>query len=518
MLVDDAFIHLRIARNYAISGHAFFNANERVMATSSPLWTILLTGLGVWKHLWFLSVIESLLLTLCGTLAYLLSAEISFDTSEAAADLDSSSRSTRTFLYHSIVAGLTMVILLPSSVGGMETPLAIALLLGAMRSAIGKRIWALPLLACAACTRLELTPLFAIVFVIALRARWPRRPLILAAAIGLSVSGWIFTQFGIALPNSMHAKSIGYGFHRMEIVRQIFAVDFVERPLGFCLLVFLVCICFQTVQALRHRKLHHAIWLPTLLGVWGLIVMLEYITRTNPIFEWYIPLIWVPILLFLLLNGRVKSSNLWLTVPVECIRLASLFLLLLAPVWKASMLVRAGWRLTPSAIAEEDRQDSARVQAYLVVGNTLRRSCPAGTLMTSEIGALGWSFRGHIDDAFGIASPRAIAFQPLRSGAEVAGIPAGYALEAAPDIIVSYSALDTEVRNSRELGVRYRRIALPTTLPADHVSSMPLGWHKSTHLDVLLRKNGLCSYKAIENALTGEFAPNASVPAFGVLN
>jgi hypothetical protein len=231
------------------------------------------------------------------------------------------------------------------------------------------------------------------------------------------------------------------------------------------------------------------------------MVMGEYVTRKTPIFEWYIPLFWVPILLCLLLYSRPKSSSLWMIGIVECSRIASVALMLIVPFWKGCMLVRAGWELTPSAIAEEDRQDSARVREYLAVGSALQASCPSGTLMTAEIGALGWSFRGHIQDAFGIATPRAIAFQPLTSGAPVGGIPAAYALEARPDMIVSYSSLDAEVRSNDELKADYRLVALPTTLLADHVPSMATGWHKSNHLDVYLRLNGACPVGAVENAL-----------------
>jgi hypothetical protein len=507
MLFDDAFIQLRIVRNYAIFGQAFFNPQERVMATSSPLWTILLTTLGVWHRLWILSLIEGLLLILSGALAYILSEELYCATRRAEGNVDSGSNSVGPLLSHASVGGCTMLLLLPSSIGQMETPLAIALLLGAMRSVFGRRIWVLPLLACAAITRLELVPLFAIVFIFALSAGWPGRPLALAAAISSSASLWVHTQFGILLPNSMHAKSIGYGFNRMEIIQQIFEIPFIERPLALSFLIFFACIVAQTLYAGRHRELRYAMWLPTLSGAWGLIVMLEYVVRTVPIFPWYIPLVWVPILLSLLLYSRPKPSNLWMMGIVECSRLASLALMLIVPFWKGCMLVRAGWELTPAAIAEEDRQDSARVREYLVVGSVLQTSCPSGTLMTPEIGALGWSFRGHIEDAFGIASPRAIAFQPLKSGAPVGGIPAAYALETKPDMIVSYSSLDAEVRSNDELNADYRLIALPTTLPADHVPSMPLGWHKSTHLDVFLRKNGACSFGGVENALT------AAVPA-----
>lgn len=511
LMFDDAFIHLRIVRNYALTGHAFFNEGERVMATSSPLWTIVLTALGIWRHVAILSVLESLLLLTCGLLAYSISTEISSATRRAQGRYEVGVQSIGSFAFHIFVGACTMLVLLPSSIGQMESPLAMAFLLGAMRSALGKRIWALPLLACATSTRLELVPLFAVVFVFALSARWSRYSIALAAAIAGSVGLWVHSQFGIFLPNSMHAKSIGYAFSRLEITQQLFAIPVLERPLAITLLVFFVCIVVQFLQARPSREQRYVTWLPILSGALGLMVMCEYVTRKVPIFEWYVPLFWVPILLSLLLYSRQKSSNTWMISILESSRIVSMGLLLLVPLWKGCMLVRAGWQLSPLAIAQEDRQDSARVHEYLTVGSILANSCPSGTLMTSEIGALGWSFQGHIHDAFGIASPRAIAFQPLTSGASVAGIPAAYALETQPDVIVSYSALDAEVQNSHDLKADYKLIALRPTLPSEAIPSMSLGWHKSTHLDIFLREDGNCNLGAAEKALNAAVGPRDMV-------
>ena len=42
---DDAFIHLRVAERLLDTGEPFYNPGERVMASSSPVWTLLLAGL-----------------------------------------------------------------------------------------------------------------------------------------------------------------------------------------------------------------------------------------------------------------------------------------------------------------------------------------------------------------------------------------------------------------------------------------------------------------------------------------
>jgi hypothetical protein len=89
----------------------------------------------------------------------------------------------------------------------------------------------------------------------------------------------------------------------------------------------------------------------------------------------------------------------------------------------------------------------------------------------------------------------------LRSGAALGGIPAGFAAETLPDIIVSYTALDAEVRRDPALMVKYHLVELPTTLPADRAAAIGSKWHGSTSLDVMLLKSGICQIALVENAL-----------------
>lgn len=500
MMFDDAFIHLRIVRNYSTCGRPFFNCHERVMTTSSPLWTIVLTAFGAWQHLWMTCLIESLLLVVCGVLACNLSQDVARAKRCAEAEVERGSNAN-TLLYHLAVGGCVIMLLLPSSIGQMETPLAIALVLGAMRSILGRRIVALPLLACAASTRLELLPLFFGLFVVGLIGKWPRKPLLFAAMMMFATTAWVYLQFGTFLPNSMHAKVVGYGFSHREVLQQLFAIPVLTRPLTLAFLTFVTSIAILTLCLHPQRRMGYADWLPILSGAWGLVVMSAYVIRKVPIFEWYVPLFSVPLLLCLLLYSQPGSLGVFMNGLVELSRYVSIALLLTVPLWKDCMLFRAGWKTTSLAYAQEDRQDSARVHEYLAVGSVLQTSCPSGSLMTSEIGALGWSFRGHIVDAFGIATPSAMAFQPLISGAETGGIPAAYAHTIRPDVIVSYSSLDTEVRSSGLLNAEYKLIALPTTLLADRVTSFPNGWHKSSHLDVFVLKSGVCMLNDVGDTL-----------------
>ena len=153
---DDTWIHLRIARNLLATGHAWFNVNERVMATSSPLWTLLMAALHVPAHPAMLPVLEAFLLWGASVLAFRI-ARHNFAAAPAW---------LRNGL--SLVAALLIAtLLLSSSVGQMESPLAMLLLLGAWRAAQARRGVALPLLALAAVTRLEFLPVWLLATAIA---------------------------------------------------------------------------------------------------------------------------------------------------------------------------------------------------------------------------------------------------------------------------------------------------------------------------------------------------------------
>ncbi len=494
---DDALIHLRVARNLAHHGVATFNPGERVMTTSSPLWTLLLTGLRVYDHPDWLAFIEAALLTACGILTYQLARRLSPGASE---------ESGLSSVLSGVVAGaLSIMILLPSSVGQMETPLAIALALGWLLCMTCRRsgsLLALPLLALAACTRLEFLPLLAIASVTTLVLQRSVRPVVAPAAVVGAMAIFVYMQFGTLLPNSMHAKAVGYTYSRMDIVQQIFEAPFLEVPLAICLSVVLVGMTIDRMHASRGEALPTSALIPYLSGLSAVFAMLEYVLRKTPIFGWYRPLIWIPWLLCLLLGRTSRSSPLGLRLTVEPVRFVALVLLLFFPFWRSRLLLRSAIEQTAFAQAAVDRGDGARVRQYLAIGQVLRTNCPGSSLMTSEIGALGWSFGGYVDDAFGIATPRALAFQPLRSGAPVGGIPARFAAEILPDIIVSYTTLDVEVRNDPALMDQYQLIELPPSLPADRTSNVQPGWHGSKHLDVLLRKQGSCSGASVQQALS----------------
>lgn len=226
MPFDDAFIHLRVAKNLELHGVAVFNLGERVMTTSSPLWTVVLALLGVPTHTWLLPILEAGLLTASGVLAYVLSRGLLPESTRSNTLAPRSMHRSRfsSIALAAIAGVLTMLLLLASSIGQMETPLAMALLLAAVVSFEKGRSAGFPLLALAACTRLELLPLFFVACVAAVCMKLARSAILVAIGLLAALMGAVYMQFGVLLPNSILLK-----FHSLAETLNVSAGDLLIR-------------------------------------------------------------------------------------------------------------------------------------------------------------------------------------------------------------------------------------------------------------------------------------------------
>jgi hypothetical protein len=117
----------------------------------------------------------------------------------------------------------------------------------------------------------------------------------------------------------------------------------------------------------------------------------------------------------------------------------------------------------------------ARIVAYDAAGRWLERHAPAGSrVLASEIGQLGWTYRGPILDGAGLVTPAATAFLPSPASQcvepEKPALSREMVAALAPDYIVSIPVFyrrsigdDLEAAGYREVA----RMALPTPLWGD---------------------------------------------------
>ena len=108
---------------------------------------------------------------------------------------------------------------------------------------------------------------------------------------------------------------------------------------------------------------------------------------------------------------------------------------------------------------------SQRVIRYRDIGAMLSKECSDCTLLTSEIGGLGFSFSGTVYDAFGLGDNQAVRFHPMkvpeeRSTYYVGAIPVGYVEFRDPDLIVSMPVFSEAFRKS-SLPSRYFKYECP---------------------------------------------------------
>ncbi len=197
---EDAYITFRYAANLAAGEGFVFNPGERVLGTSTPLWTLLLAalaalGLDVVATAGFL---YALCLSLCGGLGARLLGRRGYPNAGAAFALAAVWGVGGTLFYF-----------------GMETALYLALIFLSLDAAERDRPWVTgALLGLVATTRYDGVVVAAAVALDRFR-RTGRPPWREAAVCGAVAGGWLlFAQlyFGSPLPNSLDAKTADVGF------------------------------------------------------------------------------------------------------------------------------------------------------------------------------------------------------------------------------------------------------------------------------------------------------------------
>jgi hypothetical protein len=135
----------------------------------------------------------------------------------------------------------------------------------------------------------------------------------------------------------------------------------------------------------------------------------------------------------------------------------------------------------------------ARVRKYRQVAAVLFEHFPHASLMTSEIGGLGYAFRGQVVDAAGLVSPAALRYHPLqtpqeRSAEWLGAVPVGFVAEVRPGIIVSYAVLIEALLQSDVLH-DYVHIREPVYLAEDVQRAGSAEFWGSEHLHIFIRKD-----------------------------
>jgi hypothetical protein len=396
-VTDDTFIHLQYARHVAHGEGFVFNAGERVYGSTSPLWVLLLAdaiamgldGLKASKLLGAAGLLASLLLwsrlvrrtvtspwlRVCSTLAW---------------------------------AGHAW--LLRWSLSGMETPLAVALVLGGMvaftasepwgeRPAVAGVLWALAALARPECVLLP--GLWVLLLVVdhgprdglarAARGLWPA---------ALVYGGWLaFARgyFGTFWPNTLAAKAaggVGFAYQVEQLTRQGAIVATTD---GVLLVVLLATLAMRALRGERPRLRPAVRLLP---WAWLVAVPLAYAVRGVPVLSRYlVPML--PVLGWLAWRALDRA----LPAPAAGVRGG----------WLAGALVGAlvlGQNLVVYERIVRPQVDtfSAGMRASLIPWGLWfdLHAQPDAVIAAPDIGALGYYGRRRVVDLAGLVTPEMV--------------------------------------------------------------------------------------------------------------
>jgi hypothetical protein len=276
--------------------------------------------------------------------------------------------------------------------------------------------------------------------------------------------------FHTILPQSIIAKSTIYSITWLHSLTRgvllAFPVAFYEHPYLFFVvgLVFLVSIWVTSVMILAQNwQTWQSRWV-AVFTVWSVVIFGSYLAGRTLIFEWYTPLFTIPLLLAITLcaspglfprNGMSVGLQ-WLVFVFD--------LFLFVQFCYAAILDQGEYVLFESG---------ARVKTYLETGKLLYEEYPNATLLTAEIGGLGYTFRGKILDAVGLASPEALKFHPMqvpneRPRGDLGTIPPEYVEDHMPDLIVSFDSFAQALLAS-SVASQYNMVKIPVYLPEDFI-------------------------------------------------
>jgi len=440
--IDDAFITFRYARNI-LSGAGFvYNGGERVLGTTTPLYTLLLASLagvsGSAHYPWLALLVNALADAVTCWLLVRLSEKLSgqYAVGLMAALLWAVSPMSVTF-----------------AIGGMETSVFIFLLiLSADLYLSGRTRWAAFVGALLLLTRpdgvLWVGPLILDSVIRGLRAR--RWPLAEAGIFLLTLAPWVIfatLYFGSPVPHSIAAKALAYRLGpETALVRLIqhYGTPFFEHEvfgLGWTFPGFIFYATLTAIAGLAVVRRHTRAW-SMVFYPWLYFVVFS---AANPlIFRWYLapPL---PFYFLLSLCGLAKlaadASTLLARNARNLTRLTMTGYLL--PAIGCLTFSLNAWVVRPDHGPASPAPDMAWHQLELLYEDVGRDLAAQGVtsqtvVAAGDVGALGFYSNARILDTVGLMSPEASAYYPLDPALYVISyaVPPRLFLDYRPDYVV----------------------------------------------------------------------------------
>lgn len=381
---------------------------------------------------------------------------------------------------------------LRASVGLMEIPLCLFLTASGLLFLRLRQAAGFAFLAAAAFCRPEISLcLFAYLAHFFLRKEISLAKIILWTFLGgLPFFLFDFCFFGTVIPQAIRAKAAVYAIGPFETLRAFVAAALPDRLMdlrlpstlqwiGLFAILGLAVIAWARAGLNMKASAGPADLLPLMIS--GLCLGILYVASATHLHLWYVPLVVSPIVVSIVPVMTKKKA-------------ASIALAIVASVVFSMSLVRGLAASAISPVLWPDFETGARVRKYLEVGEWLYRQYPEARLLTAEIGGLGYSFKGTIIDACGLASPEALRYHPMkvpeeRSSGKIGAIPAGLVAETRPELIVTYDAFGEALLRRPEIMSQYRHLVTSFYTAEDMARWQTQRFRYGSYLHILVRKD-----------------------------
>jgi hypothetical protein len=435
-IIDDAYLTLRDARNFARGAGLVYNAGEPVLGTTTPLFALLHGAIGAVVGSAWIPVSAVIGNAVCDALAFLL-----------------------LFRWIGEAAGARLVGLAAAaayglapraveySSGGMEAPLYTLLILIALR-ATARESPSIAGLASglAIVCRPDAVVVGAVVFAW-LTASSRRLPWRFLATLAVVMAPWVayacFVYPWGPIPQSVIAK-----WHRPWLVARTqalfaFVTQLAATGIGRPLMTGAMALGehFQSEDQIVSAATAAAITTNVGLLVLGARrlgrdgwILLSFGVSYAALFAWGNPLMlgWYQVPLEAVFPALLAGATTVFRSP----RARNLALALIVAIPGTVLLARDNH----ISYVLRERWDKRRERGYFECAERIRPALPSGaTVMGSENGVLGWALEGRVLDTVGLITPGAARFYPVPASQIVTdmAVPPALVLTMRPDVFVS---------------------------------------------------------------------------------
>ncbi len=453
--IDDAYITFRYAQNILDDEGFVYNPGERVMGTTTPLYTLCMTALGAlsggteapfpWLALGFNAVADALTCLLLWRLGKTVGLP-------------------RAGVFAAFAWALEPFSV-TFAIGGLETSLYVFLLTAAATAYAEKR----PLLAAMSAALSLLTRPDALILIAPLMLDRLWRSLKLneklkwseMTAFFLPTLAWLAFAtfyFGSPIPHSVQAKTAAYQLpaeaglvrlvqHYATLFHLHYFLGSAGIAIGLVLFTFLYLVgaVYVWKQVSRLRA-----WV-----VYPLLYLFVFAAANPLIFRWYLtPPLPVLFLLFFIAAEQILTQFLQKKTdsPVSAWRQLVLSVVLALPL----LSLLNAWTIHPDHGAKHPAPQMAYIQLELLYQQAadlvLTQMQPGERLAAGDVGVLGYVTRANILDTVGLNSPQTLKYYPLPEDAYVINyaISSDLILDERPDwlVILEVYGRNTLLRNA----------------------------------------------------------------------